>query len=42
MAEKKKSFIGKFIDKLDEKLKKKSKEKKQRCCGDSSDGPCCK
>lgn len=42
MAEKKKTFIGKCIDKLDEKLEKKSKEKKQCCCGGSSDESCCK
>ena len=41
MAENKKNFFGRLIDKIDKKLEKKSKEKKQGCC-DSSDGQCCK
>lgn len=41
MAEKKKGFLGKLIDKLDEKLEKKSKEKKGGCCGNSDDRSCC-
>jgi hypothetical protein len=32
MAEKKKGFFGKLVDKLDKKLEKKSKEKKCSCC----------
>lgn len=42
MVEKKKSFWGKLIDKLDEKLEKKSKEKKGGCCSSSSKKSCCK
>ncbi len=42
MVEKKKSFFGKLVDKLDEKLEKKSKEKKGSCCGSSREKSCCK
>lgn len=39
MADKKKSFFSKIIDKLDKKLEKKSKEKKC-CCQCSEDKEC--
>lgn len=40
MAEKKKGFITKLIDNLDEKLGKKSKDKTCCCCQDSEDKEC--
>lgn len=41
MAENKKNFFGKLIDKIDCKLEEKAKEKKKGCCG-GGDGSCCK
>ena len=40
MTEKKKSFIGKWLDKVDEKMEKKAK--KCGCSKDKEGEPCCK
>jgi hypothetical protein len=43
MAEEKKGFVGRLLDKLDGKLEKKSKEKGCCCCssGEGKDKGCC-
>ncbi|GBE18425.1 hypothetical protein BMS3Abin16_01025 [archaeon BMS3Abin16] len=40
MAQEKKGFFVKLLDRLDEKLEKKAKEKES--CDASEDGPCCR
>ncbi len=40
MTEKRKGFLGKLVDRLDEKLEKKSREKGSCDCGESEDIAC--
>ncbi|MEK6969995.1 MAG: hypothetical protein AABW48_06220 [Nanoarchaeota archaeon] len=40
MVEKKKGFVSKLLNHLDQKLEKKSKDKKCCCCQDSKHKKC--